>query len=172
VSGVAPRPERVPTFPPVLSADPTVSELAAYKLWWECDNVVTHVLLARLHSTVRAILPSDDDDDVTAPRTSRMVYAILRRTYSVHGHASGSALYTELRSLLCGSRVQEYVTKWRGGVSQLRSARHHFSICDVIEAFLDTLPTSIPYQILRFKYMDQIDSVLITDVEFFFKIND
>ena len=171
-SGVAPRPEHIPTFPPVLSADPTVSELAAYKQWWECDNVVTHVLLARLHSIVRAILPSDDDDDTTAPRTSRMVYTVLRKTYSVHGHASGSALYTELRNLLCGSRVQEYVTKWRGGVSQLRSARHHFSVRDVIEAFLDKLPTSIPYQILRFKYMDQIDSVSVTDIEMFFKITD
>ena len=147
VSGVSPRPERIPTYAPILSENPTAPELDAYKVWWECDNVVTHVLLARLHATVRAILPSDDDDAVATPRMSRMIYTVLRKSYSVHGHASGSALYTELRNLHCGSRVQEFVTKWRGGISQLCSAHHPFSIRDVIEAFLDRLPTFVPYQI-------------------------
>ena len=169
--GVNPRPERIPTYPPTLPNNPSGPELDTYKLWWECDNVVTHILLARLHATVRAILPSDDDDDDT-PRTSRTIYTVLRKSYSVHGHASGSALYAELRNLQCGSRVQEYVTRWRGGISQLRSAHHPFSIRDVIEVFLDRLPTSVPFQILRFKYMSQIDDVLTTDISFFFKITD
>ena len=172
ISGVTPCPERIPTYAPVLSADPTAAELDAYKVWWEGDNVVTHILLARLHATVRAILPSDDDDDVATPRTSRTIYMILRKSYSVHGHASGSALYTELRNLQCGSRVQEFVTRWRGGISQLRSARHPFSVRDVIESFLDRLPASVPYQILRFKYMNQIDDVPVNDVGFFFRITD
>ena len=171
-TGITPRPDRIPTYPPALPDYPAADELATYKVWWECDNVVTHILLSRLHSTVRAILPSDDDDDISTPRTSRTVYTILRKSYGIHGHASGSALFAELRSLRCGPRVQEYVTKWRGGVSQLRSARHHFSVRDVIEAFLDGLPVSVPFQILRYKFMDQINDVPVTDVGSFLKITD
>jgi hypothetical protein len=138
-------------------------EFNAYKVWWECDNIVTHILLAHLHVTVHAILPSDDDDDVATPRTLRIIYTILRKSYSVHGHASGSALYTELHNLQCGSCVQEFVTGWHRGIPQLCSTCHPFFICDVIEAFLDRLPNSVPYQILRFKYMDQIDQFLFQD---------
>src|SRR5271155_1115188 len=47
-----------------------------------------------------------------------------------------------------------------------------FSIRDIIEVFLDKLPTSVPFQILRFKYMDQIDDIPVTDIKFFFKITD
>ena len=134
--------------------------------------MVTHVLLSHLHPTVRAILPSDDDEDTTVPRTSRMVYTMLRKSYSVHGHASGSALLSELRGFQCGSCVTEFVTKWRAGVSQLRSAHHPFSMRDIIEGFLDRLPTTVPYQILRFKYMDCIDTVPVDDISTFFKVTD
>jgi hypothetical protein len=171
-SGVILRPDRIPTYHPVLMPAPTVDELAAYKLWWECDNVVTHILLSRLHSTVRAILPSDDNDDSPEPRTSRVVYLMLRKSYGVHGHASGSALLAELRALQCGPRVTEYVTKWRGGISQLCSARHPFSMRDVLEGFLDRLPVSVPYQILCFKYMDCIDAIAVDDISTFFKVTD
>ena len=170
--GINPRPDRIPTYPPVLPDNPTGDEFSLYKLWWECDNVVTHILLSRLHPSVRAILPSDDDDDTAVPRTSRTVYSILRKSYSVHGHTSGSALLAELRGLHCGSRIIEYVTKWRAGITQLRSARHPFSMRDIIEAFLDRLPTTVPYQILRFKYMDRIDAIAIDDISIFFKITD
>jgi len=72
--------------------------------------------------------------------------------------------------LLVGSRVQEYVTRWRGGISQLRTARYPLSFQDVIETFLDRLPTSIPYQFLRLKVMDNIDNIDVDDISSFLQI--
>jgi hypothetical protein len=78
-----------------------------------------------------------------------MIYDTLCEAYHIRGFSSGSALYNELCSLPCGSRVQDYVTKWRAGVSQLRAARYPLIIREVIQAFLVKLPASIPFQMLR-----------------------
>ena len=134
--------------------------------------MVIHVLLSRLHPMVRAILPSDDDEDTAVPWTLRMVYTMLWKSYSVHGHASGSALLSELCGFQYGSCVTKFVTKWCAGVSQLQSAHHPFSMRDIIEAFLDQLPTTVPYQILCFKYMNRINTVPVDDISTFFKVTD
>ena len=76
-------------------------------------------MISRLTATVLSILPFDDDDNSIAPRTSRTVYDLLRKLYSVHDHTSSSALYSELCNLQCSGRVMEYVTKWRTGITQL-----------------------------------------------------
>jgi hypothetical protein len=116
-------PDRAASYPPTLSVPPTPMEVSTFRIWWEQDNISSHVLLSRLHPVVRSLLPYDDSDPDN-PRTSRIIYDILRETYGLRGYVAGSALYTELRALSCGSRIQEFVTKWRSGVSQLRSARY------------------------------------------------
>ena len=170
--GVTPRPDRLPTYPPPLSQQPTNDEVTASHVWWEHDNIVSHILTTRLTSTVLSILPFDDDNDGPNPRTARTVYELLRKMYSVHDHISSSALYTELCNLQCGNRVQEYVTKWRGGITQLRAAKFIISYRIVIERFLDQLPTSVPYQILQFRVMETIDTIPIDDVSAFIKLTD
>ena len=162
-------PDRVPTYPPPLYAPPSPVDLSNYKMWWEQDNIASHVLLSRLNPTVRSLLPFDDSDP-TQPRTSRVIYDILRETYSLRGYASGSALYSELRALPCGSRIQEFVTKWRSGVSQLRSARYPLIVREIIELFLERLPTSVPFQILRHKVMERIDTIRDDDITEFLRI--
>ena len=117
-------------------------------------------------------MPFDNDDDSLAPRTARTIYELLRKLYSVHDYISGSALYSELCNLRCGSRVLEYVTKWRGGVAQLRAAKFVISFRMVIEQFLDQLPSSIPYEILRFRTMENIDNIPVHDVTTFIKLTD
>ena len=170
--GVMLHPDRLPSYPPQLSQPPTVEEFAASTLWWEHDNVVSHILTTRLTPSVLSILPFDDDNNGMNPRTARTVYELLRRLYSVHDHTSSSALYTELCNLQCGNRVQEYVTKWRGGITQLRAAQFVISYRIVIEQFLDRLPTSVPYQILQFRIMETIDTISVDDVATFIRISD
>jgi hypothetical protein len=167
--GSIPLPDRDPTFPPLLSMSSSPSEISAYRSWWEQDNVASHVLLSRLSPIVRSLLPYDDCDP-TSPRTSRVIYDTLRETYGLRGYVAGSALYADLRASLCGSRVQEFITKWRSGVSQLRSARYPLIIREVIELFLERLPTSVPFQILRHKVMERIDSIRDDDVTEFIRI--
>src|SRR5271168_260276 len=79
-AGFTPLPDRVPTYPPPLSDPPFLAELSAHKIWWERDNVASHVLLSRLSSVFRSLLPYDDGDSVS-PCTSRVIYEILRETY-------------------------------------------------------------------------------------------
>ena len=88
-------PDRDPTFPPLLSMSPSPPELSAYRSWWEQDNVASHVLLSRLSPIVRSLLPYDDCDP-SLPRTSRVIYDIIRETY---GHWS-PGICCWLRSLL------------------------------------------------------------------------
>jgi hypothetical protein len=167
--GLIPLPDRVPTYPPPLYVSPSHFDFSNYKMWWEQDNIASHVLLSRLSPTVRSLLPFDDSDP-NQPRTSRIIYDILRESYSLRGYASGSALYSDLRALSCGSRIQEYVTKWRSGVSQLRSARYPLIVREMIELFLDRLPTSVPFQILRHKIMERIDYIRDDDITEFIRI--
>ena len=122
-SGYQPLPDRIPSFMPILSLTPSPAELTVYRDWWEDDNIVSHILIGRLSATTRSLLPYDDGDS-GMPRCARAIYDVLCSAYHLRGYTSGSALYSELRALSCGSRVQDYVTKWRAGVSQLRSARY------------------------------------------------
>lgn len=96
----------------------------------------------------------------------------MRQLYSVHDHTSSSALYAELCNLLCGNRVLDYVTKWCAGIIQLRAAKFVVSFRMVIERFLDRLPTSVPYDILRFHTMETINDVVVDDVTAFIKLTD
>ena len=171
-SGIVPRADRAPSYPPSVSTTPSRAELETSRTWWEEDNIVSHILTSRLTTSVLTILPFEDDDDSLTPRTARTVYEILRKLYSVHNHTSSSALYSELCNLQCGGRVLEYVTKWRAGISQLRAARFVISFPMVIERFLDRLPTSVPYDILHFHTMKTINDVPFDDMSTFIKLTD
>ena len=164
-----PLPDRVPSYMPTLSPVPSSAELTAYRDWWEHDNIVSHILIARLNPTTRSLLPYDDGDS-GLPRSARAVYEVLCDSYHLRGYTSGSALYHELRALTCGPRVQDFVTKWRAGISQLRSARYPLVFREVIEYFLSKLPTSVPFQMLRHNTMKEIDNVRDDDVSTFLRI--
>ena len=57
ISGITPRPDHVPSYPPTLSLKPTMAELETSRTWWEKDNVVSHILTSRLTATVLSIPP-------------------------------------------------------------------------------------------------------------------
>ena len=170
--GITPRPDRIPTYPPFLTDTPTAAELAISRIWWDEDNIVSHILTSRLSASVLSIIPFDDDDESLVPRTARTIYELLRQFYSINNHISSSALYSELCNLQCGERVLEYVTEWRAGITQLRTAKFIVSFHMVIEHFLDRLPSTIPYDILRFRAMENIDNVSVDDITAFIKLTD
>ena len=133
---------------------------------------MSHILTSRLTTGVLSILPFNDDDESVTLRTARTVYDLLRQLYSVHDYTSSSALYSELCNLQCRGRVLDYVTKWRAGIAQLRAARFNVSFCMVIEWFLDRLPTSVPYDILCFRTMENINNITANDITAFIKLTD
>jgi hypothetical protein len=168
-SGLNPLTDHVSTYMPILSATSTADEHTAYRFWWECDNIVSHVLLTCLNTVTRSLLPYDDGDP-TSPSCARLIYNTLCKAYHIRGFTSGSALYAELWSLSCGSRVQKFVTKWCAGVSKLCAAHYPLIIHEVIKAFLIELPASVPFQMLHRETMRQIDSVHNDDIMAFIRV--
>ena len=61
-TGYTPLPDRVPSYMPTLSITPSTAELTTYRDWWEDDNIVSHILIARLNFTTRSLLPYDNGD--------------------------------------------------------------------------------------------------------------
>ena len=81
-SGLNPLPDCVPTHMPVLSATSTADEHTAYRFWWECDNIVSHVLLTCLSAVTCSLLPYDDGDP-TSPRCAHLIYNTLCEAYHI-----------------------------------------------------------------------------------------
>lgn len=103
---------------PVLSTTPTHTELSASQVWWEHDNIVSHILVSCLNPVVLVLLPTDaDDNELIALCTSCLVYGILQDAFGLWGVLAGKTLYADLHALHCGSCVQDYVTKWCTGIS-------------------------------------------------------
>ena len=84
-TGVTPYPDRVPSYPPILSGLPSAAELALSRTWWEGDHIVSHILTSCLTTSVLAILPFDDGDvdsheqhvKLLVSREQRMIHSPL-----------------------------------------------------------------------------------------------
>jgi len=140
------RPDRVPLPEPVLSASPTSAELTAFTRWWDNDNVAQHVLIARLGSTPRGLLPSSN----IANRSARSIYSTLTHYYGLCSWSDGSELLNTLNTSICTpGRVQEYVSKWRTGISRLRSARFPINVKILISNFVRGLPITPAFNTLH-----------------------
>ena len=140
------RPDRVPLPEPVLPASPTPAELTAFTHWWDNDNVAQHVLIARIGSTPRGLLPSSN----IANRSARSIYSTLTHYYGLCSWSDGSELLNTLNTSICTpGRVQEYVSKWRTGISRLRSARFPINVKILISNFVRGLPITPAFNTLR-----------------------
>jgi hypothetical protein len=158
-------------YMPVLSVTPTPAELSASQTWWKHDNIVSHVLVSCLNSIVLALLPTNaDDNEPVAPHTSCLVYSIFWDAFGLWRLSAGNTLYANLCALHCGSRVQNYVTKWHAGIFQLFSARYHPSFPEVITSFLDRLPALVPYQVLYCQVLKEIDMIYFNDIATFIQV--
>jgi len=140
------RPDRVPLPEPILPASPTPAALTTFTRWWDDDNIAQHVLVARLGSTPRGLLPSSS----IANRSARSIYSMLAHYYGLCSWSDGSELLNTLNASICTpGRVQEYVSKWRTGISRLRSARFPINVKLLISNFVRGLPITPAFNTLR-----------------------
>ncbi|KAF8813292.1 hypothetical protein BYT27DRAFT_7084877, partial [Phlegmacium glaucopus] len=83
-------------------------------------------------------------------RTAYAIYSTLAHYYGLRGWADGAELLNSLNSSICTpGRVHEYVSKWRTGVSRLRSAQFPLSMKLLISNFTRGLPLSAAFNTLR-----------------------
>jgi len=140
------RPDRVPFPEPILPASPTPAELTAFMRWWDDDNIAQHVLIARLGSTPRGLLPSSS----IANRSAWSIYSTLAHYYGLCSWSDGSELLNTLNASICTpGHVQEYVSKWRTGISRLWSARFPINVKILISNFVRGLPITPAFNTLH-----------------------
>ena len=140
------RPDRVPSPMPLLPLSPTAVDLDLLTRWWDEDNIAQHILTSRLGTIPRGLLPSS----TLVARTALLIYQTLVRYYGTSNFADCTELFDSLNALSClPGRVQEYVSRWRTGVSRLQSAKYPFSIKVSISHFIRGLPMSPAFFMLR-----------------------
>ena len=100
LSGRDPLPDRIPSYMPIISATFTPDEHSAYRHWWECDNIVSHVHMTRLNAITRSLLPYDDGNSIS-PCCARTIYNTLCEAYHIRGFSSGSALLYHFIQFVC-----------------------------------------------------------------------
>ena len=131
------RPDRIPLPMPVLPPSPSPTDLADLSRWWDADNTAQHVLTSRIGSIPCGLLPSPN----LVTRTVLSIYQTLTRYYGNTSFADCAELLNSLHQMSClPGRVQEYVSKWRMGVSRLQSSKFPFSIKLSISQFVRGLP--------------------------------
>ena len=139
-------PDRVPTLVPTLSMHPTPQDIAALNRWWDDDNIAQHILVSCLSSIPRGLLPSPN----LFTRTALSIYKMLVQYYGTCSFADCTELMNSLNNTPCtNGRVQEYVSKWRIGISRLQSAKFPFSIKVCISQFVCGLPLIAAFTPLR-----------------------
>ena len=150
------RPDLVPTPLPVLPLSLTALDISALNCWWSKDKTVQHILVARLGSVPRGLLPSSN----LATRTALSIYRLLLQYYGTYNFADCSELLSTLHNSSCATgRVQEFVSKWRTGLSRLQSAHFVFNIKICIGYFVRGLPSIPAFNTIRADLPDRIAGI-------------
>ena len=161
------RPDQSPALPPVLSQPPTPPELKALSRWQENDNVAQYVIVGRLGGLARQLLPSA----YMGTRTAYTMYATITRYFGLQNFGDCDELATSLLQSRCEhNRVQDYVARWRAGITRLCSAKYPFSTRVFINAFVKSLPNTITFATLRAFLPDRLASWNDSDIGSFIMI--
>ena len=157
------RPDLNPSAALVVTAVSIPFELDAHSKWWELDNVVQHVLVARLGSSPRILLPEEGPD-----RTARDIYDVLQANFGSNRRLEGTNLFLELMGVRCQPhRVRDYVTTWQNAVTRLRSCRFLIPGYVLALLFVKHLPDSLAFGSLRSGLGQRLEHVTETDMEIF-----
>ena len=149
-------PDLAPTPLPVLPLSPSAYDIAALNRWWSKDKTVQHILVARLGSVPRGLLPSPN----IATRTALSIYRLLMHYYGTYNFADCSELLSNLHNSTCTSgRVQEYVSRWQTGISRIQSAHFVFNIKLCIGYFVCGLPLVPAFNTIRADLPDHIAGI-------------
>ena len=140
------RPDLRPSPLPVLGWSPSPQDIDASNRWWAEDNIVQHILLSRLGSVPRGLLPSSN----IITRTALSIYQTLTTYFGTCNFADCTELLNSLHNSACTSgRVPDFVSKWRIGLAKLQSARFAFNIRICISLFVRGLPPIPAFNTLR-----------------------
>ena len=140
------RPDLCPTPPPLLSMTSSPRDIEASNRWWTEDNIVQHILVSRLGSIPRGLLPSSS----MITRTALSIYQTLTQFYGTCNFADCTELLNSLHNSTClAGRVPEFVSKWRIGLVKLQSARFVFNVKICISLFVRGLPSIPAFNSLR-----------------------
>ena len=157
------RPDLNPSAPPVLTGASTPFEVDAHSKWWEVDNVVQHVLVARLGSSPRMLLPEEGAD-----RTAQDIYDVLKSNFGSNRRSEGTNLFLELLGVRCQPhRVRDYVMTWQNAVTKMRSCRFLVPGYVLALLFVKHLPDSLAFGSLRLGLGQRLEHVAETDIEVF-----
>ena len=140
------RPDLAPTPPPILTISSTVRDIEASNRWWADDNIAQHILVSRLGSIPRGLLPASN----IVTRTALSIYKLLLQYYGTSNFADCAELLSSLHNSTCTTgRVPEFVSKWRIGLSKLQSAHFVFNIKICVSYFIRGLPPIPAFNSLR-----------------------
>jgi hypothetical protein len=135
-----------PSPPPVLAMSSSPRDIEASNRWWAEDNIAQHVLVSRLGTTPRGLLPSSS----TISRTALLIYQTLTQYYGTCNFADCTELLNSLHNSACvAGRVPDFVSKWRVGLAKLQSAQFAFNIKICISLFVRGLPPVPAFNSLR-----------------------
>ena len=155
------RPDISPALPPTLSHPPTPAEMKALARWQDNDNIAQYVLVGRLGSLARQLLPPAH----MGSRTAFAVYTTITKYFGLRNFGDCDELATSLLQSRCEhNRVQDYVARWRSGVARLCSAKYPFSVRVFINAFVKSLPNTITFATLHAFLPDRLSSWNDSDI--------
>lgn len=157
------RPDLNPTDAPVITGQSTQLEIDECTRWWDLDNVVQHVLLARLGPSVRMILPEE-----SVERTARDIYQTLKSNYGANRRSEGTNIFLEVLAVRCNpSRLRDYVSAWQNAVTKMRSCRFMVPGYILSLLFVKNLPDSLAFGSLRSNLGARLENVKEADMEIF-----
>ena len=155
------RPDISPALPPILSQPPTPAELKALTRWQDNDNIAQYVIVGRLGGLARQLLPSA----YMGTRTAYTMYTTITRYFGLRNFGDCDELATSLLQSRCDhNRIQDYVARWRAGITRLCSAKYPFSVRVFINAFVRSLPNTLTFATLRAFLPDRLASCPDNDI--------
>ena len=159
------RPDLAPSPHPVLTMSSSARDIEASNRWWAEDNIVQHILVSRLGSVPRALLPASN----ITTRTALSIYKLLLQYYGTYNFADCTELLSSLHNSTCSSgdpgRILDFVTKWRTGLSKLQSAHFMFNIKICVSLFVRGLPSIPAFNSLRADLPRRI-AAIVSDQDF------
>ena len=151
------RPDLAPTPPPILTTSSSVRDIEVSNRWWADDNIAQHILVSRLGSIPRGLLPASN----IVTRTALSIYKLLLQYYGTCNFADCAELLSSLHNSTCTTgRVQEFVSKWRTGLSKLQSAHFVFNIKICVSYFVRGLPSIPAFNTLRADLPRRISAIV------------
>jgi len=158
--------DMVPSFPPALTPTSPPEERLACTRWWDLDNTIEHVLLARLGSSARMVLPEDGSD-----RTARLIYETLKANFGLNQCSEGTNIFLALLAARCHPhRICDYVMTWQNTVTKMRGCRFNLPRYVLALLFVKNLPESMAFGSLRSHLNTCLENVTEADMGIFKEI--